>query len=304
MLKDYAISIYNASMVRNFDITLIRTFTAVADQGSMTIAANMLHLTQGAVSQQIKRLEDMLGCTLFERDRRGLRLTDTGERLLGNARRLLVLNDDIWADMTEQTIQGSVRLGVPYDLVGTALAPVLKSYAERHPQVEISLVCASSPELLEELEKGTIDLCVVEEPFGASRGECLAVERLVWVGAKAGNAYRKVPLPISMVADTCAFRSSVFAALSNDGRRWRTVFENGNIEATTATVRTDLAVTAWLASTVPADLDILSIEEGLPELPVFAINLHLPKGDATPQALELAHHIREGLMRPRQSAAA
>ena len=82
------------------------------------------------------------------------------------------------------------------------------------------------------------------------------------------------------------------------------MFENGNIEATTATVRTDLAVTAWLASTVPADLDILSVEEGLPELPVFAINLHLPKGDAAPPTLALARHIREGMVRPRQSAAA
>jgi DNA-binding transcriptional LysR family regulator len=291
-------------MTRNFDIALIRTFAAVADQGSMTIAANMLHMTQGAVSQQIKRLEEMLGSALFERDRRGLRLTESGARLLGNARRLLALNDEIWNDMTERTVRGSVRLGVPYDLVGATLAPVLKSYAERHPQVEISLVCASSPELLEELGKGTIDLCVVEEPYGVSQGECLAVERLVWVGAKAGNAHRKVPLPISMVADTCAFRSSVFAALGNEGLRWRTVFENGNIEATTATVRTDLAVTAWLASTVPADLDILTVEQGLPELPVFAINLHLPKGEATPQALELARHIREGMMRPRQSAAA
>jgi DNA-binding transcriptional LysR family regulator len=215
----------------------------------------------------------------------------------------LTLNDEIWDDMTESTVRGGVRLGVPYDLVGATLAPVLKSYAERHPQVEISLVCASSPELLEELGKGTIDLCVAEEPYGTSQGECLAVERLVWVGAKAGNAHRKVPLPISMVADTCAFRSSVFAALSKDGLRWRTVFENGNIEATTATVRTDLAVTAWLASTVPADLDILTVEQGLPELPVFSINLHLPKS-ATPQALELARHIREGMMRPRQSAAA
>ncbi|MFK0165568.1 LysR family transcriptional regulator [Rhizobium sp. NPDC090279] len=291
-------------MTRNFDMALIRTFAAVADQRSMTIAANMLHMTQGAISQQIKRLEDMLSCALFERDRRGLRLTEAGERLLVNARRLLVLNDEIWDDMTERTVRGSVRLGVPYDLVGATLAPVLKSYAERHPQVEISLICASSPELLEELGKGTVDLCVVEELFGASQGECLGVERLVWVGAKAGNAHRKVPLPISMVADTCAFRASVFAALNKDGLRWRTVFENGNIEATTATVRTDLAVTAWLASTVPADLDILTVEQGLPELPVFAINLHLPKGNATPQALELARHIREGMMRPRQSAAA
>ncbi|ASW06655.1 LysR family transcriptional regulator [Rhizobium sp. 11515TR] len=303
-MKDRGISIYNACMIRNFDIALIRTFATVADQGSMTISANMLHMTQGAVSQQIKRLEDMLGCALFERDRRGLRLTEAGERLRGNARRLLALNDEIWVDMTESTVRGGVRLGVPYDLVGATLAPVLKSYAERHPQVEISLVCASSPELLEELGKGTVDLCVVEEPYGTSRGECLAVERLVWVGAKAGNAHRKVPLPISMVADTCAFRSSVFAALSEGGLRWRTVFENGNIEATTATVRTDLAVTAWLASTVPTDLDILTVEQGLPELPVFSINLHLPKGGATPQALELARHIREGVIRPRQSAAA
>jgi len=291
-------------MTRNFDIALIRTFATVADCGSMTIAANTLHMTQGAVSQQIKRLEDMLGSALFTREKRGLRLTNAGERLLGNARRLLILNDDIWANMTDSTIAGSVRLGVPYDLIGTALAPVLKSYAERHPQVEISLICASSPDLLQALDNGEIDLGIVEEPLDLSRGECLVVDRLVWVGAKAGNAYRKNPLPISMVADTCAFRPSVFAALAEDGRRWRTVFENGNIEATTATVRTDLAVSAWLASTIPADLDILGANDGLPDLPVFSVNLYLPKSEATPPATELARHIREGMMRPRQIATA
>ncbi|AYG61410.1 LysR family transcriptional regulator [Rhizobium jaguaris] len=303
-MKDRCISVYYREMARNFDIALIRTFTAVADHGSMTVAANMLHMTQSAVSQQIKRLEDMLGCTLFERENRGLRLTDAGERLLGNARRMLILNDDIWADMTETIVEGSVRLGVPHDLVGTVLAPVLKAYAERHPQVEISLVCGSSPELMQALDNGAIDLGIIEEPLGTSKGECLTVDRLVWVGAKAGSAYRKSPLPISMVADTCAFRPSVFAALRDDGRRWRTVFENGNIEATTATVRTDLAITTWLASTVPADLDILGAGDGLPDLPIFSVNLYLSKSEATPPATELARHIREGLMRPRQIAAA
>ncbi|MBB4569522.1 LysR family transcriptional regulator [Rhizobium leucaenae] len=291
-------------MARNFDIALIRTFTAVADHGSMTVAANMLHMTQSAVSQQIKRLEEMFGCALFEREKRGLRLTDAGERLLGNARRLLILNDDIWADMTETTVEGSVRLGMPHDLVGTVLAPVLRSYAERHPQVEISLVCGSSPELMQALDNGVIDLGVIEEPLGTSKGECLTIDRLVWVGARAGSAYRKDPLPISMVADTCAFRPSVFAALRDHGRRWRTVFENGNIEATTATVRTDLAITAWLCSTVPADLDILGAGDGLPDLPIFSVSLYLPKSETAPPVTELARHIREGLMRPRQVAAA
>jgi len=141
------ISIYNMSMIRNLDTALIRTFVTVAEKASMTAAANALNLTQGAVSQQVKRLEDVLGCNLFERDRRGLRLTRSGERLLGKGKRLLSLNDEIWAEMAGGAVAGKVRLGVPYDLVGTLLAPVLKAYAEAYPQVEISLLCAASPEL-------------------------------------------------------------------------------------------------------------------------------------------------------------
>lgn len=284
-------------MSRNLDISLLRTFVAAADRASMTAAGNALHLTQSAVSQQIARLEEAFGGVLFTRDRRGLRLTQPGERLLGNARRLLSLNDEIWADMTAGVIEGKVRLGVPYDLAGTCLPPILKAYAEAFPQVEISLQCTSSPELMRALANGEIDLAIIEEPVGSSRGECLAVERLVWVGAKAGTAHLKVPLPVSMVAETCAFRPAVLSALRGQSREWRTVFENGSIDATTATVRTDLAVTTWLAFTVPADLDILPAEAGLPVLPSFSINLHLPPQDAGPAAVELARHIREGLTR-------
>ncbi|PZM10807.1 LysR family transcriptional regulator [Rhizobium tubonense] len=289
-------------MSRNLDISLLRTFVAAADHGSMTVVANILHMTQSAVSQQIKRLEEMLGEVLLERGKRGLVLTTAGERLLASARRMLALNDGIWADMTDRRIEGSVRLGVPYDLVGTSLAPILGAYSNRHPEVDISLVCRSSPDLKLALEAGDLDLCVMEEPLGTTTGECLAIDRLVWVGARSGNAHRKSPLPVSMVADTCAFRPTVFSALEEDGMRWRTVFENGSIDATTATVRTDLAVTVWLASTVPSDLDILGADDGMPELPAFSINMHLPKG-ATAAAVELASYIREGLMRPRQVAA-
>lgn len=284
-------------MIRNLDTALIRTFVTVADKASMTAAANALHLTQGAVSQQVKRLEEALGCSLFERDRRGLRLTRPGERLFDKAKRLLGLNDEIWAEMAGTDVAGQVRLGVPYDLVGTLLAPVLKAYAETYPQVEISLLCAASPDLAAALAAGTIDLAVIEERVGPSAGECLAIDRLVWVGAKGGVARAKRPLPVSIVADTCAFRPVVLAALNDHGLEWRTVFENGNIDATTATVRSDLAVTTWLASTVPTDLDILPSDSGLPPLPNFSINLHLPKYGAAPAAQEFARYIRDGLAR-------
>jgi DNA-binding transcriptional LysR family regulator len=285
------------AMIRNLDTALLRTFVTVADRCSMTAAANALHLTQGAVSQQVRRLEESLGCSLFERDRRGLRLTRPGERLVGKARRLLGLNDEILAEMAGGSVAGKVRLGVPYDLVGTLLAPVLKAYAEAFAQVEISLVCASSPELASALAAGTIDLAVIEERVGPTSGECLAIDRLVWVGARGGAARAKRPLPVSIVADTCAFRPAVLGALNEHGLDWRTVFENGNIDATTATVRSDLAVTAWLASTVPADLDILPSDSGLPPLPNFSINLHVPKHGVSPAAQEFARHIRDGLAR-------
>ncbi|RJT39227.1 LysR family transcriptional regulator [Mesorhizobium waimense] len=289
-------------MIRNLDTALIRTFVTVADKASMTAAANALHLTQGAVSQQVKRLEDLLGSSLFERDRRGLKLTRAGERLLGKGKRLLSLNDEIWTEMVGNAVAGQVRLGVPYDLVGTLLAPVLKAYAGTYPQIEISLLCASSPELAAALAAGAIDLAIIEERVGPSVGECLLIDRLVWVGARGGVARQKRPLPVSMVADTCAFRPAVISALDEHGLEWRTVFENGNIDATTATVRSDLAVTTWLASTVPADLEILSADADLPALSNFAINLHLPKHGIEPAAREFAAHIRDGLARRQQAA--
>lgn len=283
-------------MTRNLNITLLRTFLAVADHASMTAAGNALHLTQSAVSQQIARLEELTGA-LFTRSRRGLTLTTTAERLLAKTRLLVTLNDELWSDMNAKAMSGQIRLGAPYDLVGTLLAPILKNYSIAYPLVEITLVCAASPELLRSTKEGTIDLALIEEPLGSSHGECLSVERLVWVGARAGTAHLKTPLPVSMVAETCAFRPVVLQALSKRNLVWRTLFESRSIDATTATVRSDLAVTAWLASTVPADLDILPADAGLPELPPFAINLHMPNGHASSATTQLARHIRESFVR-------
>jgi DNA-binding transcriptional LysR family regulator len=283
-------------MIKNLDINLVRTFVAVADTGSMTVAANILHLTQGAVSQQIKRLEESFNCSLFEREGRRLELSPVGERLLGKAKRLLGMNDEIWADMTTRPLQGSLRVGVPYDLVGTHFPPIFKAFADACPDVEISLVCGTSPDLAQTLDGGSLDLAVIEELAGQASGECLRVEPLVWAGARGGSAYRKRPLPLSMVADSCGFRPTVLQALHERSIEWRTVFESGNIEATTATVRSDLAVAAWLASTVPADLDILGVTDELPALPGFAISLRLASL-APAVAHEFARYVREGLLR-------
>jgi DNA-binding transcriptional LysR family regulator len=294
-------------MTRNLDTSLLRAFVAVAETAGMTAAAGVLHLTQAAVSQQIKRLEEGFGTVLFDRDRRGMRLTSSGERLLGKAKALLALNDDIWSDMVTPTFQGEVKLGIPYDLVGAFLPPILKRYASAFPQVEITLICLTSPNLVEALTAGDVDLAVVEEPLdarpGAAGRECLATDRLVWIGARHGEAYKRQPLPVSFCSESCAFRPPMIAALQGSQLRWRTVSEVGNLEAVSATVKTDLAVSALLASTLPSDVDVLSAEAGLPELPSFAINLYLPPTGASAATRALAAELREGFLGRQKKAA-
>ncbi|GAB0117595.1 LysR family transcriptional regulator [Acidisoma sp. 7E03] len=289
-------------MPRNLDIALLRTFVLVADQRSMTRASALLHLTQGAISQQIARLEGMVGHPLLQRNPQGLRLTPGGERLLSRARALLALNDEIWTEIDGGVVAGSVRLGLPYDLLEPYFAPMLRLYGASFPKVDLSLTCAPSPDLRAMVRSGQLDLAVVEEPAGMAQGEMLAVDRLVWVGAKAGQARLRQPLPISLVAESCVFRPAVLSALAQADRASRLVFENGGLDATRTVVRMDMAISAWLAGTVPADLDILGPETDLPPLPQFAVTLHLADGARGPAIAELARQLRGAMARPRLAA--
>jgi DNA-binding transcriptional LysR family regulator len=286
-------------IARNFDIAHLRTSATVADQRSMTRAGGILHLTQGAISQQIARLEGLLGTSLLRRDRRDLRLTPAGERFLARILPLIVANDEIWSEIEHGGVTGPVRLGMPFDLLGPCFATSLSSYGEAFPRAELSLVCAPSPDLLDLVRNGGLNLAVIEEAVDARSGEELGVDRLVWVGARAGQAYKRTPLPISLVAETCVFRPAVSAALARQNRASRIVFENGGLDTTRTIVRADLAVSAWPASTVPADLDIITADAGLPSLSSFAVTLHRAEGARGATFDELAQRLRDAMARPR-----
>jgi len=261
-------------MSRNLDIALIRTFIAVADHGSMTTAANLLFMTQGAVSQQVKRLEDSLGCLLLVRKPKQLELTQQGELFLVKARRLLQFNDEIWADAVGGLVRGHLRIGAPPDLI-TSLAPALKAFTDSHPWVELSMKCAPSPELHEDIKEGRLDVALIEYLASSPQGEVIRTEPLVWVGSATSDVWKTRPLPLSLVDERCAFRPLVLGALAREGIPWRTIFENGSLEATASTVRVGLAITAWLESTVPGDLIRIPPEAGLPDLPEFAVCLRV-----------------------------
>ena len=284
--------------MRDLDTSLLRVFVAVAEHGSMTAGASALNLTQGAVSQKIARLEAQAGGRLLTRERRGLRLTPHGERLLGKTRQMLAINDEIWSQMNGGAVDGCVRLGLPVDLVGGLLAPVLQTFVGAFPQVELLLRCGSSTELRNQLADGRLDIAVLEEPFDRATGERLLVDRLVWVGMRGGSAHVRTPLPVSLASDGCCFRPEIRAALKRSRRPAKTVFEHGGLEATLAVIRMDIAVSALLASSVPLDLEILGEAEGLPVLSSYALTLHHPASATNRATEELVRQIRRMFERP------
>lgn len=280
-------------MARNIDIGLLRAFTAVVETGSVTEAAGTLSLTQAAVSQQIKRLEELFGKPMFARTQRKLVLSAEGERLLPFAQRLLALNDETWRAMVAPAFDGEVRLGVPYDLVARFLPKVLRRFDKRFPNVRVSLVTSTSRLLLDALNRGELDLTLTTEAARPARSESLLVDRLVWVGAAGGNAYLREPLPVSLGAETCAFRPYALAALAKWNRPWRPVSESNSLEPMIATLEADLAVAPMLSCAAPRSLEILSDAAGLPRLPACHVNLYLPRNTQNDMASELGAVLRE-----------
>jgi len=281
-------------MAKNFDIGLLRTFVAIVDLGSVTAAAARLHLSQSAVSQQLRRLEILLQAQLLIRDHLGARPTAAGDRLLGRAREMIALNDQLWTEMTAGAVAGRIRLGAPEDLVSGTLHSVLRRFSSAYPTVEISLFAAPSTEVAKALERGLIDIALVEELGETSRFEHLRSEPLVWIGAAGGVAHERHPLPVSFAAADCVFRPAVESALASPNRAWKSVVDSEGTESTLAAIRADLAVGVWLQSMIPDGLQMIT-EAALPSLPPVAIGLGLPvRHPPSPAALALAQELRGG----------
>jgi len=276
-------------------IDLLRTFLAVVDGGGVTPAAAALNMSQAAASQQVKRLEEMLDCRLFERVGRRLVLAPAGERLLAQAQRLVSQGDELLSTMRRPAFEGEVRLGVPYDIIGSFVPGILRRFAKAQPRVRVSLVCEDSKVVRQQLRSGGCDLALTTETECGRHGETLRTDRLVWVGVPGGDAHLKDPLPVSLGAPTCVFRPVAIEALGKARRDWRAVCEVSRLEPVHAAIEAGLAVAPLLRSSVPERFEILGRHARLPALPEFRINLYLPPG-AGPAARELADHVRASFL--------
>lgn len=288
------IRLSNVTIMRNIDTQLLRTFRTTAETGNMTQASLLLNLSQGAVSQQIRKLEELFGCTLFKRQKSGLVLSASGEKLLSKSQQMLNLNDDIWREMTENSFSGTLSLGIPLDLMGGQLPSILRLFAENYPDIGINLVCAPTLDLKTQFREGRLDLTLLEELPDNLTGESLYSDQLVWIGAKGGTVRHQTPLPLSIASNACVFRLPATTALDRIGRAWKRVYESNNLDAILAMIRMDLAVGAFLSTLVPDSLEQIPQSTQFPALPRFHITLSIASSSKREMAGLLAEYIRKG----------
>lgn len=279
-------------MARNLDLTALRSFVTVADEGKVTAAAVRLNLTQSAVSMQLKRLEDALGQPLLDRAGRGVALTSEGELLLGYARRMVALNDEIWSRMTHEDFEGELVLGVPHDIVYPHVPDVLRRFHREFPRVRVSLISAFTRGLMEDFAKGAADLILTTESRCGAGGETLEASRLVWVGGPGGAVWKERPVRLAYER-SCLYRPLVQAALDAADIPWEMTVESEMTRSVEAAVSADLAIHTQIASALPPYFEVIDHAGALPELPPILINMYLADGPKRPMIERLAALVRE-----------
>ena len=290
-----AIGIYDD---RVLDPVLLRSFVAVARALSFTRAAEALGVRQSTVSQHVRRLEDVVGRTLFVRDTHSVALTSDGEAMVEFADTILDTQERAVAHFRGVQVRGRLRLGVSEDLVLTRMASILDGFRRRHPAVDLVLTVGLSENLESALDTGDLDLIFAKRSPGRPRGTTVWRDRFVWVSAP-GFRLDGGPVPLVAYPRPSLSRASAIAALESAGLSWRLSCTSASLSGLRAAALAGLGVVAHAETLVP---DGLVRVPGLPPLDDFEFTLQTSRratgqvSDAV-EAMTRAIHDSAGSLR-------
>jgi len=273
---------------------LLRSFVAAADAGSVTGAARLVNRTQSAVSMQIKKLEEDLGRTVFERRPRGVALTADGETLYRYARRILRLYDEATSSLRVPEQEGGVRLGVPEDFAAHHLPGILKRFSVQCPRIRVDVLCDASPLLQERLGAGDLNLCLCTGEAAVPGGIDMGLMPLRWLGPELGLPAPGEPLPLAVFHVGCPYRQGALLALEQAGVAYRIAYSSPGVAGVLAAVQAGLAVAPLGRGVAAPGCRTYGPLDGLPELPAVPVSLYRGTEDS-PLVDVLVQFVRDAL---------
>ncbi|WP_350304346.1 transcriptional regulator HexA [Photorhabdus viridis] len=260
--------------IMNLDLDLLRTFVAVADLNTFAAAAAAVCRTQSAVSQQMQRLEQLVGRELFARHGRNKLLTEHGLQLLGYARQILRANDDASASLTYSDAEGELRIGASDDTVDTLLPFLLNRIASVYPRMAIDVRIKRTQFIESMLDNHEIDLALTTAKINHHPRTVLRSTPVLWHCAPDFQLQPSEPVPLVVMDETNPFRQLALDTLDEAGVSWRVAYEAASLSAVRTAVNAEVGITARPLEMQNADLRILGESEGLPRLPETQFSLY------------------------------
>ena len=275
------------------DTLLLKSFIAIAETGSFSQAADTVGRTQSAVSLQIKKLEEGLNCSLFDRSSRHVALTEQGEIFLGYARRMVELQWEAYSRLNEPDVKGEINLGTPEDFATHYLPDILSTFAKHHPHVQLNVKCDLTLNLINSFRKSEFDMILVKrDPERVKGGTKVWREPLIW--AAADHYQMKTPIQLVLSPQPCIYRARALAALDRARKPWNITYTSPSLAGTIAAVRAGLGITVLPSNMVPDGLSPVRGNVKMPHLADSEIAL-IKKDKLSKAGKVLADHIISSL---------
>jgi DNA-binding transcriptional LysR family regulator len=276
----------------DIDLDLIRCFLTVVESGGFTQASKRLHVTQSGITLKIKRLEEQLNCRLFRRTTKPLELSHEGEIVLGYARRLLDLSQEMAQRVAKPKTIDALRMGV-VDHFGPQLLPIwLAEFKQTFPNVRIVSDIGLTHELLKDLEDDKFDLVIASAGYTAMGEYKLAPsiqeihlqrETMIWVQAENSKIDpSKDPLPLVMFGPKCRFRPIALEALQKAGRTWEIMYVGGSLNSVHTGVAADLGLSVLSPLSLAEGIIVPDNAPSLPKLPTADLAIYSRKTPSHP----------------------
>ena len=194
--------------MERLDLDGLHALVMISKAGGVTRAADMLSLSQPAVSHKIKRLEQALGCDLLTRRSGSSLFTESGEKLLDYAVRMLDLNDAIFASLGRQSLSGRIRLAMTEDTTGGDVARILGRFSRQHPQMNVQLKIAQSLVISDWLNNSEMDVGVMQifESEVQPDDIVLFTDKLHWVKSPSYSLDFTRPIPFLSFDSNCFYK--------------------------------------------------------------------------------------------------
>jgi len=187
------------------EIYQLRTFVAVAREGSITRAAEEIPLSQPAVSAHIKAMEETLGLILFERTSRGMRLTRAGQQLLDKAEQTLAAHKALLQEAVQikGQLSGKIRLGACGSASADALSQLILELSTQYPNVDVTVHHSASQDILNGIRQNTLDAGFYNEAHAPAEDlTALEISRFyIYLVAPPGLVDRTAPLDWQALAE-------------------------------------------------------------------------------------------------------